>query len=71
MLYSGTDPESYITEYTLVYEDNVPVRGDRSPRASLCMHRAAGAGFVAGTNCRAVTNQRLEPAMKQPTAFQG
>jgi len=23
MLYSGTDPESYITEYTLVYEDHV------------------------------------------------
>ena len=23
MLYSGTDPESYITEYTLVYEENV------------------------------------------------
>jgi len=22
MLFSGTDPESYITEYTLVYEDN-------------------------------------------------
>ena len=22
MLYSGTDPESYITEYTLLYEDN-------------------------------------------------
>ena len=22
MLYSGTDPESYITEYTLIYEDN-------------------------------------------------
>ena len=22
VLYSGTDPESYITEYTLVYEDN-------------------------------------------------
>ena len=21
MLYAGTDPESYITEYTLVYED--------------------------------------------------
>ena len=21
MLYSGSDPESYITEYTLVYED--------------------------------------------------
>jgi len=23
MLYSGTDPESYTTEYTLVYEDYV------------------------------------------------
>ena len=23
MLYSGTDPESYITEYTLVYEDDI------------------------------------------------
>ena len=23
MLYSGTDPESYITEYTSVYEDTV------------------------------------------------
>ena len=22
MLYSGTDPESYITEYTFVYEEN-------------------------------------------------
>jgi len=22
MLYAGTDPESYITEYTLVYDDN-------------------------------------------------
>ena len=22
MLYSGTDPESYVTEYTLVYEDS-------------------------------------------------
>jgi len=26
MLYSGTDPESYITEYTLVYEDEFPAR---------------------------------------------
>jgi len=25
MLYSGTDPESYITEHTLVYEDNMRV----------------------------------------------
>jgi len=24
MLYSGTDPESYITEYTLVYEEYGP-----------------------------------------------
>ena len=23
MLYSGTDPESYITEYTLVYEEKL------------------------------------------------
>jgi len=23
MLYSGTDPESYITEYTLVYDDQI------------------------------------------------
>jgi len=23
MLYSGTDPESYITEYNLVYEDKI------------------------------------------------
>ena len=27
MLYSGTDPESYITEYTLVYEDKIAMRG--------------------------------------------
>ena len=25
MLYSGSDPESYITEYTLVYEDKMDV----------------------------------------------
>ena len=29
MLYSGTDPESYITEYTLVYED----QNGRSPKS--------------------------------------
>ena len=23
MLYSGTDPESYITEYNLIYEENI------------------------------------------------
>jgi len=27
MLYSGTDPESYISEYTLVYEDTVCTEG--------------------------------------------
>ena len=28
MLYSGTDPESYITEYTLVYEEkHFPIPG--------------------------------------------
>ena len=26
MLYSRTDPESYITEYTLVHEDNISIR---------------------------------------------
>ena len=30
MLESGTDPESYITEYTLVYEDDVVPPGLRS-----------------------------------------
>jgi len=29
MLYSGTDPASYITEYTLVYEDTVQRLGGR------------------------------------------
>jgi len=33
MLYYGTDPESYITEYTLVYEDKTVdlCRDDRRP----------------------------------------
>ena len=26
ILYSGTDPESFITEYTSVYEDKMPAR---------------------------------------------
>jgi len=35
MLYSGTDPESYITEYTLVYEDKTKIlRGLRSSGGS-------------------------------------
>ena len=29
MLYSGTDPESYITEYTLVYEEKRALSGCR------------------------------------------
>ena len=35
MIYSGTDPESYITECTLVYEDNFFVpEGFRGPLLS-------------------------------------
>ena len=33
MVYSRTDPESYITKYTLVYEDETNTEVDRSPRA--------------------------------------
>ena len=47
MLYSGTDPESYITEYTLEYEnclgehENVDVRGQREqPTRQRAQHRA-------------------------------
>ena len=29
MLFSGTDPESYVTEHTLVHEDNFVYRHDR------------------------------------------
>jgi len=40
MLESGTDPESYITEYTLVYEDKVTdfraLRARKSLRSPLC-----------------------------------
>ena len=36
----GTDPESYITEYTLVYEDEnnvrVQVHGEGGDQAALC-----------------------------------
>jgi len=32
MLYSGTDPESYITECTLVYEDNALSRQETGDR---------------------------------------
>ena len=36
MLYSGTDPEPYITEYTVVYENN-PVRNrPKTQRKLLC-----------------------------------
>ena len=44
MLYSGTDPESYITEYTLVYEDNErPPRhrhGRTTPNPTSCQRQA-------------------------------
>jgi len=45
MLYSGTDPESYITEYSMVYEDN----------EGLCMKGVGFRGFgcrVLGSGCR-------------------
>ena len=62
MLYSGTDPESYITEYTLVYEDQPlgGVRGFRWGRipgcyvtlslwrgGRRCWFRVEGLGFTA------------------------
>jgi len=39
MLYSGTDPESYITEYTLIYEDHLEVQLDTRDDAALRDHR--------------------------------
>jgi len=33
MLYSGTDPESYITEYTLIYEDKKEWSTAANPRS--------------------------------------
>ena len=40
ILYSGTDPESYITKYTLVYEDKVtyfrPISGRKWLHSPLC-----------------------------------
>ena len=40
MLYSGTDPETYITEHTLVHEEKRPTNVDmslkRDPRMSTC-----------------------------------
>ena len=54
MLYSGTDPESYITEYTLVYEDKkgatrlkeseIPVRGWRRAVDAQVMCSGSDAG---------------------------
>ena len=32
MLFTGTDPESYITEYTLVHEDSIRIDGVWTPR---------------------------------------
>ena len=42
MALRGTDPESYITEYTLVYEDKMVSEGPRAvscPRLLRCLHR--------------------------------
>ena len=41
MLYSGTDPESYITEYTSLYEDNwypLPPAHPRPPNSLTHTH---------------------------------
>jgi len=49
MLYSGTDPESYITEYTLLYEDKSPPQP-----LGLYLHRGFVAhGFVFDGRCDA------------------
>jgi len=45
MLYSGTDPESYITEYTLVYEEiNLLCLQQITSRAQEGPRQAAGGG---------------------------
>ena len=36
MLYSGTDPESYITEYTLVYEEKQAILVARRGGGDMC-----------------------------------
>ena len=61
MLYSGTDPESYITEYILVYEDNptptgcLPRPETLSPAVSRqpehCFSSRIGAGLRAECLC--------------------
>jgi len=55
MLYSGTDPESYITKYTLVYDDKkkgestgVDEDAARLPSQGLRVHRPR---VVPGLDC--------------------
>jgi len=45
MLYSGTDPESYFTEYTLVYEEKIQVAGGAAAHSTDCRdHLRTGVG---------------------------
>ena len=57
MLYSGTDPESYITEYTLVYEDN--------QRSVLYNSQALAINFGCFTHRDLSARQRRAPACSQ------
>ena len=63
MLYSGTDPESYITEYTLVYEDNIAIlRRD---------YAAAGSEHARGRRVcpRLAPSRRIPPRSKLQVRF--
>ena len=56
MLYSGTDPESYITEYTSAYEDELGL--------SVRVNAAAGKSAIVDLNLAAARKQtinRLSP----------
>jgi len=70
MLQSGTDPESYITEYTLVYEDKiVSDRGDRcvSPElAVLLLAVEEGGGELLGGRELALR----QPLVQVPASIQ-
>ena len=54
MLPSGTDPESYITDYTLVYEDK--------------WSAIRQGGFKAGDQVRLLTESKLPPVEMDPEA---
>ena len=47
MLESGTDPESYITEYTLVYEENNRISSERCSEWAVA-RQGTGSAWPAG-----------------------